>query len=600
MYWYGLITTLLGKSVLAVRFGAALFSLIGPLFVSLFLRNIAKVKSWWLGFLLLAFSPAFYLHSRTAFETTLATSLLASTIYFYACYRYKSRGYLLPLAVSFFFGFFSYSNAQLVFASLGVFLAASDLLYHYRSKKTLVIGALLGLLILSPAVKFSRSNTGGFAEHLSTINSYLVDPKTSVKGKSLLFVQHYWKGIRPHYWFYYQENDNIPRHLMKWYGFIPFFALPFMLLGLIICLFTIKQSYSRVILISLLVSPLGGTLAEVTITRILFYVVPATLLATIGFDWLVGKLGLLIHSQTITKILFWGVTIFFLWWGVRLTFVSVSEGPLWFPQYGLYWMQYGAQPLFSKIIPEWLDSHPDRTITISSNWANAPERFFEFFLTKDQQSRVFFRSLDYFSRDYHPLPNTDHVFTAEEYKQLTEESTKFEKVVVNQVLKYPNGAPGFYFVSFQYTPTAEAIINTESLARKLPVSETLVVNGENISLTYSPIAFGQIINLFDGKKETIVRGLEANPWEIKVNFPQPKTIGKIIVSTGKMRLKVTISGYTDFRSQPIIVNCQTPTEEYEPILACPISGTFSQVKIEITNMLLGNYAENHIYEIEIK
>ena len=71
---------LFGRSVLVTRATAALITVLGAYWLSLTLRDIFQVKDWWLGALLLAVSPAWFLHSRTAFEACmLGTSTPASS-----------------------------------------------------------------------------------------------------------------------------------------------------------------------------------------------------------------------------------------------------------------------------------------------------------------------------------------------------------------------------------------------------------------------------------------------------------------------------------------------------------------------------------------
>ena len=72
-----------GKSEEVTR-GTAVFStLIAAICIGLILKNIFKVKYWWAGTLLLSIAPAWFLHSRTAFETALMVSMYSGFIYFY-------------------------------------------------------------------------------------------------------------------------------------------------------------------------------------------------------------------------------------------------------------------------------------------------------------------------------------------------------------------------------------------------------------------------------------------------------------------------------------------------------------------------------------
>ena len=70
-----LLTLLLfGRSALAVKLTSVLFGLIGALGLTLALRNIFRLRYWWAGLLVLSLLPAWFHHSRTAYETVFAVS----------------------------------------------------------------------------------------------------------------------------------------------------------------------------------------------------------------------------------------------------------------------------------------------------------------------------------------------------------------------------------------------------------------------------------------------------------------------------------------------------------------------------------------------
>ena len=83
-----------GKSVYTTRGTSVLISLLAAISISLMLRTIFKVPYWWAGVLLISIAPAWFLHSRTAFETVLIVSFYAMFIYAYLLYRYRSPHYM--------------------------------------------------------------------------------------------------------------------------------------------------------------------------------------------------------------------------------------------------------------------------------------------------------------------------------------------------------------------------------------------------------------------------------------------------------------------------------------------------------------------------
>src|SRR5262245_31254746 len=78
---------LFGPSIFVTRATSVLFACTGAVAVGLILKRIFRLRFPWLGILLLAVTPAWFLHSRTAFETTMAASFYAWFLYFYLRYR---------------------------------------------------------------------------------------------------------------------------------------------------------------------------------------------------------------------------------------------------------------------------------------------------------------------------------------------------------------------------------------------------------------------------------------------------------------------------------------------------------------------------------
>ncbi len=75
---------LFGKSIFVTRAVSVLISLLGALAVFLMLKNIYRSRWAWTGILVLSVTPAWFLHTRTAFETVLATAFYAFFLYAYS------------------------------------------------------------------------------------------------------------------------------------------------------------------------------------------------------------------------------------------------------------------------------------------------------------------------------------------------------------------------------------------------------------------------------------------------------------------------------------------------------------------------------------
>src|SRR5207248_3237163 len=85
------------------------------------------------------------------------------------------------------------------------------------------------------------------------------------------------------------------------------------------------------------------------------------------------------------------------WASLGMLNAALTHGPLWYRDYGLYGMQYGAEQLFAQAIPAELAADPNVKIMVSSTWANGTDEFSTFFLSPAQQARVLTRNLDYYT-----------------------------------------------------------------------------------------------------------------------------------------------------------------------------------------------------------
>src|SRR3989304_260031 len=83
-----------------------------PAAVGLTLRDVFHTRLAWLGVLLLVITPAWFLHSRTAFETSLYVSMFAWFVYFYLRYRSGHVSAMFPAVVFGALAFYSYNTGQ--------------------------------------------------------------------------------------------------------------------------------------------------------------------------------------------------------------------------------------------------------------------------------------------------------------------------------------------------------------------------------------------------------------------------------------------------------------------------------------------------------
>ena len=92
--------------------------------VALILKQIFKARFWWIGVLLMALAPAWFLHSRTGFETIIAASFYGCFLLCYMLYRTRSPRYLYAAILFGAATFYTYSNGQMIMVVAGVAVGA--------------------------------------------------------------------------------------------------------------------------------------------------------------------------------------------------------------------------------------------------------------------------------------------------------------------------------------------------------------------------------------------------------------------------------------------------------------------------------------------
>ncbi|MBN2257641.1 MAG: glycosyltransferase family 39 protein [Anaerolineaceae bacterium] len=187
---------LFGRSVFVTRVISVFFASLAAVALALILRDFFKVKYYWLGVRVLSMTPAWFLHSRTAFETALAVSVYTLFIYFYYLYRFRNRKHLF---ISLFLGalaFYSYSSMQPVVILTGVLLLLLDGPYHMRGR-WITLGGAVELIFLSlPYIRFIFTHPYESARQLQMLDSYWVT-SASFSDKILSFFSEYFKGFNP-------------------------------------------------------------------------------------------------------------------------------------------------------------------------------------------------------------------------------------------------------------------------------------------------------------------------------------------------------------------------------------------------------------------
>lgn len=581
-----------GKSVFITRAVSVLVSLLAPISLALLLRDVIKIPYWWAGTLLLSSAPAWFLHSRTAFETVLFVAFYAGFLYTYLRYRQGEIRQLYVALCLAGLAFYSYSPAQLIVGLTGLLLLISDARYHWQNRSVVFRGLGLILVLALPYLRFRLNHPTAPFDHLRILGSYWVQP-LSLNEKISRFFSEYLYGLSPGYWFIPNERD-LMRHLMKGYGHLLRPTLPFFLLGGLVAIKNLKNPAHRTIVIALLIAPAGSALVQIGITRSLVLVIPAIILITLG----VAQCLIWLERFKVPQALL-GIGLFLALGSANFWMLqdALRNGPTWYQDYGLGGMQYGARQLF-PLVKQILAASPKTRVIISPTWANGSDVVARFFLADDLPYQM--GSIDGHLNQYLPLDEyTLFVMTPDEY-QKTIESGKFKDIQVERTLAYPNGQPGFYFVRLQYIEDIQGILAQEKAQRKVLRQDVITIEGESVPIKYSMLDIGAPQHMFDGDQNTLCRTFEANPAIVELNFPRPKTISGLSLIIGSTDVEIKALLYEEKNAQPIefFGTFQGSLDQPEVTFDFGEPVTTRVLHLEVRDLHQGEPANVHIWEIK--
>ncbi len=586
---------LFGKSVFVTRAVPGLVSASAVLALGLILKRTYRLSYWWTAPFALGLIPTWFLHSRTAFETTLFVSFTTWAFYFYLEYRQGKPWNLLPAMLFGALGFYSYAGAQIVLGVFGLLVVAIDWRYHRQHRRVLVFAGLFAILLVYPYFRFRSVHAAETYFHFRRLDSYWYQ-ELSPWTKVLTFLEQYLKGLSPIYWFS-RYPDDLARHQMRGYGRISLLASPFLLIGLYAVIKRFRAPEHRTLLLLMLAAPLGGALISVGITRLLLMVIPAAIFIGIGFSRAISAIqqrSLQASVVILSFILFVGAQFFML-------NDSLRNGPIWYSDYGMAGMQYGAQQVFNAA--DELASQPNiRRVYVSPTWANGTDILMRFFLPDD--GPVGIANAGPFLEVMQPdtLMETAFVLTPSEYQDLLEDP-KVGDVMVEDILNYPNGEPGFYFIRFTYSPEAAASFAQEQALHESIQTARSSYRGIPVLVEYPYTDMGELKDIFDDDPYTLLRFYAANPATIRLSFDEPITVHGISVTTGSMNLSLTCRLFASDSSLQREFSKRFTGLPDDPTVELDFGEPFQDIlglEIEITAISVGTPFKIHVRDITLK
>lgn len=594
VYLQVLPTLFFGRHVAVTRGTAVLATLAGALALSMILKRFFNFKHWWLGTLIFTTIPVWFLHSRTAFETTLMVSMYAVFLYFYLRYRYDDPKFLHLALLFGALSFYSYSPGQVVTAATALLLLFSDIRYHWQQRKTVLIGLGVLLLLAAPYIRFRITRGEEVAQHLKILRSYWLEPIPWYE-KIGHYLLRYAKGINPLYWFFPNQVD-IVRHIMKGYGHVSWFLLPFWGLGIWQCVKNWRSSAHRLLLIALLAAPTGAAIVDIGATRLLSFVVSATLLSALGIGWLAGWLEKRrLPQQTFAIICF----VFLAGFSIFMCGDALRNGALWFEDYSLQGQQYGAQQLFGRI-KEILAKKPSTRLVVSPTWTNGTDVVARFFF--DDPLPFTMGTIESYAIQRQPLDrDTLFVMTKPEYDAM-KEGGKFTNINIDETILNPDDTVAFYFVRLDYVADFDAILAEERAERSKLLEAEIKLDDRTLTVNHSVLDINEIAAAFDGNLDTLIRTLEANPLKLKINFDTPTQLNGLSFRIGGTATRITVSVYVDGQEAPLRFVQEAEEATFFRNLDFDFETTLSTLKIEVDvlNVNDGEIAHVHLWEVIFK
>ncbi len=591
---------LFGRSIVVTRVTAVLLSSLAALAVYLTLKNVFRSRWAWSGILVLGAMPAWFLHSRTAFETTLAVAFYACFLYAYWMYRSGRDRWLYGAVVFGALSFYSYSPQQIILLATALAFFILDFRYH-RQRLRLVGRAFgLALVLALPYLRFQLLHPGESLHHMLVLGSYWMDA-IPFGQKIGHYFSEYLHGLSPYYW-YRLDAEGLTRHIIKGYGYLWLPTLPLAALGLGLSLARLRKPEYRILLVALLLIPSGAALVEVGITRLLSTVIPYTLLTILGLtavlDGLIAWLGRRIAPELPAALLSGLLLAALGGANIYLLTYSLQSGMTWYDNYGLSGMQYGQRQVFGEVA-EIIRANPEEKILLSPTWTNGTDVLARFFFGDDPPFEL--GSISGYIKEYAPFdPATLFIVTPEEFEDI-HSSGKFTDVQVERMLYYPNGEPGFYFLRLRYVENVVAVFAAEETERLAPKEDQVILpDGTPVDVIYTTLDMGSAQELFDGRDATIARTFEVNPMQVAVTFPAARSLESVDVLVGGVATRVTLLAYPPGAAEPLRAEVEvgaTPSPRYVT-LTLGQAAEVERVEIQVLNVNDDETGNVHVWEIQ--
>lgn len=244
-----------GLNEFATRFPSAFFGTLTVLMTYFLVKRIFRKSEnsealALISAFVLAISPWHILLSRAAFEANVSTFFIVTGIWAFLAAVQDKKWLLLVSAVSFALSIYTFNTARVFGPLILLVLTIAFREEIFKIKTQTILAAILGLIIILPAIPFLLSSQAGlrFAEvNIFTDNSVIKNSNQEIKnsdnsalakivdnrrvGYGLLFMQHYFDNLSPN--FLFMTGDGNPKFSSRTTGQMYLFEIPLLIAGIL-------------------------------------------------------------------------------------------------------------------------------------------------------------------------------------------------------------------------------------------------------------------------------------------------------------------------------------------------------------------------------
>lgn len=525
VYGQGLAELVFGRSVVTVRATSVALCLSAAWALALLLRR-AGLREWWVALPLSACVPTWLLHSRTGFEVTFTAAAFGWFLYFYLRYRQGEGWCILPAMLAGAGTFYGYSNGQGLMLLSALLLFLLDAPHHWRRRGWAAAGLLFALLLFLPYVRFRWQHPEMLGEHLRDVESYLHDPNLTRWDRVGRFLQFYFWGMSPKFWFL-PNLEPIARHQAPGYGNVHFVLAPLILAGLAAA-WRWRGPAVWLLLVAWCAGPVTASLAGVSSNRVLPMVFPLIAAAAAGWTLLHRP----VRSPRLRSLSRWGGAALLLLLALSIQLNCRALGAIQTSHHGLFGLQWGAQAIYRESLPRHAARHPRARLIVTHIWSNNSDVFLPFFgwspfATDPKRRQVELIAYGALVNEEPRLvrPEDIVVLTDTEYEELARDSAVASHRVLER-LRGPDGSIHFYVVSITLRPDWKEVRRAAKAALLRPVTTTEQVCGGPAVVHLGGVDGSTAATLL-GPGLPVTRGHADVPISLRIEFSAPRDLDEV-------------------------------------------------------------------------